>query len=181
VTIVRDYQETRLDYGADSDFCYTVQSDHANHFELRISQDRLELWASDLSEDGVGTPGPNFRRILSADNLNLPFSRGYVYFQQVQYNAAKEDVSSMQTYHWHGIGFDGPALPRQRAYQVPDSLQASPNGGVNLGYMLTSQGLRFNLEHVDPSNAINAWLTFNFEYADAPTTARFQYRLNGHA
>ena len=182
VTIVRNYQESTLNYAADQDFCYTVQSDHANHFEIRISQSRLELWASDLTpDDGAGTLGPNFRRILSADNLNLPFTRGYIYFQQVQYNAAKEGVSPMQTYHWHGVGFDGPVHPLQRVYQVPDALSPSPDGGLNLGYMLTNGGLAFQLDNVDATNAANAWLTFNFEYADLPTTAQFQYRLNGHA
>ena len=43
------------------------------------------------------------------------------------------------TYHWHAVSFDGPALPVDRSYQVPDSLIAQCHGnnnvcGVNLGY-----------------------------------------------
>ena len=185
VAVIHNYRETLLDFRGAADPCYRVQADHQNHFEVRISRNRVELWASDFTHD-LGATFPRFRRILVADNLRLPFSRGYVQFQQTHYNAEKSGVSDMQTYHWHGIGFDGPALTAERDYQVPDSLQKhfvwpskTKFDGYNLGYPL--DGRTFRLPDVDISSARAAWLTLTFWNEGDRPQVQLRYRLNGRA
>src|SRR5262249_46723053 len=66
--------------------CFTTDVGALNHFEVRLSQNRLEVWASDAD-------GSNFRQVSLQDNLGLNFTRGYVHFQHVHYNANKENVT----------------------------------------------------------------------------------------
>ena len=63
------------------------------------------------------------------------------------------------TYHWHAVSFDGPVLPFDRSYQVPDALTPGPNGSVNLGYQTNSP--TFTLNNVSLTGASKAYLTYN--------------------
>ncbi len=189
IHLVRNYQLTTLSpQGTD---CVLTATDHFNHVEFRLSQQRLEVWASDYSSDH-GMTFPNFRRIGSLDGLNLPFSRGYVHFEHVQYNAEKGGLPSFQTYHWDNIGFDGPVLPTPRAYDVPDALTPAGPDAVNLGYDLKDGGMftccqsapwpadpvgPFTLSNVDLTGATAAALNLNVWFFTPGTTLR--YRFNG--
>jgi hypothetical protein len=62
--------------------CFTTQDDHANHFQVDISQTHITVNASDAG-------GANFRPIASVNVATLPLTRGYLSFQHAQYNAAK--------------------------------------------------------------------------------------------
>ena len=164
-----------------------VQSDHANHFEIRLSTTHVEVWASDPTQIH-GQMGPNFKMIFASDiNPPLPFSRGYVSMQHSQYNAGKERVDSQQTYHWHGVGFDGPVLPAQRDYPIPDSLGKITwipewNGAVNLGYGFSKGSQQtFTFNNVDLTNAKDAWFSFAFRGSGVGYPAAFQYSFNGKA
>ena len=106
-----------------------------NHFEIRMNQQRLELWGSDhMKED--------FRLMTVVDNMDLNFTRGFIHFQQAHYDSFKAEnclgcVSSHQTYHWDNIGFDGPVVPTPKRYAIPDALARSLDGSrMNLGYLL---------------------------------------------
>jgi hypothetical protein len=142
--IVRNYQNgqdtDKAPFNNDANRCYRTVDDSFNHFELRLSQQRLELWASDAG-------GANFQRRAWVDNLNLPFTRGYVSFQHSQYNAAKGSPQAHQTYHWDNIGFDGPVLPTPRGYDVPDAHTVPGverrSDEVKLGYDLKNGGGTF--------------------------------------
>ena len=140
--------------------CFTTQADNANHFQIKISQSHIEVWASDAG-------GTNFRQI-SSSNIPLSFSRGYVSFEHTQYNAAKFNSTDTMTYHWHAIGFDGPVLPADRGYEVPDALTAGPSGTVNLGYEVPTK--TFSLPGVDLSNVAQAYLTYSTWFYAAPKT-----------
>ena len=124
ITVFTNYQQT--DYSVRGP-CFTTQSDHANHFQFKISQTHMEVWASDAG-------GANFRNIGTVNTPALPFTRGYVSFQHAQYNAHKFNSTATMTYHWHALGFDGPVIPADRGYEVPDALQKRSDGTINLGY-----------------------------------------------
>lgn len=180
VVVVRGYRAQNIDFRPVEQPCYRVRADHANHFELRISPSRVELWASDFTPN-LGVSFPNFRRVLSA-SVRVPFTRGFVHFEQAHYNGEKAGVSSMQTYHWHGIGFDGPALPAVRAYQVPNSLEKrfvwpskTKFDGLNLGYPIDRR--TFRLDGVEPSG--RSWLSLTFAGEDDKPRLAVRYRLNG--
>jgi hypothetical protein len=138
--------------------CFTTQDDMANHFQLRVSQSRIEVWVSDKD-------GTHFS-LRGAANVNLPFTRGYWSLQHSQYAADKFNSMNPTTYHWHAVSFDGPVLPVDRSYQVPDALTPGPNGSVNLGYQTNTP--TFTLSNVNPTGA-RAYLTFNVYWYSSPT------------
>ena len=84
VRIYDDYAESILnDENAGNDSCAsrsTVRTSPGkmNRVELRISKTKLEIWATDYSEDGV-TFG-SFRRVFSSVPINLSFTRGWYSF-----------------------------------------------------------------------------------------------------
>jgi hypothetical protein len=161
ISVFRNYQET--DYQASGN-TFTTGPDQANHFEIHISQNKIEFWGSDKD-------GSNFK-LRDTFNVSVPLTRGYVHFQQAQYNAAKDGPTNTGTFHWHGLGFDGPVLPADRTYQVPDSL----TGNVNTGYV---SPFTYTFQNVDISNVKQAYLTLDTYYFD--NAKGINYTINGHA
>jgi hypothetical protein len=184
--LVNNYNVTNslIANGANSN-CYSTADGVRNHIEVHLSQQRLEVWASDAG-------GSNFSLRAWQDNLNLPFTRGYVNFEHVQYNAAKESVSNQQHYEWANLGFDGPVLPTPLGFDVADSLGwrgSNENlgydlsGGVQSGTMRTCcpngvfAGVSpFTLNNVNLSAATGAELNLNV-YGYSPTS-QLSYRFN---
>jgi len=149
--------------------CFTTKDDMANHFQIKVASDHVEVWASDFG-------GTNFRRIANVA-VAVPFSRGYWSLQHAQYNASKAfacDCGPNQfTYHWHAVSFDGPVLAADRSYQVPDSLVPQCGGinnkcGINLGYeadaVAPATRSNFTLPNVDLRGVAKAYVTYNAWY-----------------
>jgi hypothetical protein len=166
--------------------CVTTEQGELNKFQFRLSQNRVEVWATDV---GSG----ELQQIAEAD-IDLPFSRGYVHISHVHYNAEKAEVTSYQGYQWARVAFDGPQLSTPRAYEIADPLSVidAPNCiesevyrisyGVseNVVYDLGSgpeSPIQLKFENVDPSNGTGARLTFNTTYVSPGDT--FSYRFNG--
>jgi hypothetical protein len=85
-----------------------------NHFEVRISQSEVQVWGTD--------PGSKtLREIADADNANLPLTRGLVWLEDVHYNADKFNDQQSHTFDWSNLGFDGPVLPRDLAFDAPNN------------------------------------------------------------
>jgi hypothetical protein len=144
-----------IPWGSNGYVCYRTMPDMKNHFELRVSQNRIEVWATDHDTNVL-------RMTASIDNLNLPFTRGFVHLQHAAYNAEKGGGTHAQTYHWDNVGFDGPVLPVPALYSVPDALQFG-GGGVNLGYIAGANGLQAGartLQNVSLAGANSASMTF---------------------
>lgn len=188
VELIRDYEHTRLTEGRGLTLeeCYTTGDDVFNHFEVRISRDHVEVWATDAG-------ATNLQRRATASGINLPFTRGYVSFQHTQYNAAKFGApTAEQTYHWDNIGFDGPVLPIPRGYDAPDALTRGRTGNtINLAYALDAKGMQvcctggggwqqagpLVFDDVDLRHATGGRINLNVWYGKAGST--FRYRLNG--
>jgi len=150
--------------------CFRCADTELNRFELRITQDRAELWVSDYDDTELHLRS-------EVEGLDLPFSRGYVHFQHAAYNAPKDgNVTGPQTFRWDNIGFDGPTYPTPRGYDVPDNTEVDGNGRTLTGYHLMSgQTQSFELADVDLSDAVGA--TFNFDVF-AGTGQVLEYRFN---
>ena len=197
-----NYAESSAYSGNNAGPCVATSKGSLNHFEIDLSQTNIAIWGSDYSTDG-GQTFPNFRQLASVP-LSLPFSVGYVHYQ-VGIRAPQKYLGEFNldhpyaVYHWKDLGFDGPARPADRVYQVADALGQGPNGGVNLGYKVvdatqgTAQGMYaccpdtkvqpFTLQNVDLTNATGAQVTLDaFEtQADSfnANTLAIRYRLNG--
>ncbi len=162
IKVFSNYQAATYDsLGTLQTQCFTTQNDMANHFQLKINSNHIDLWASDAG-------GINFRKVASTDVATLPLTRGYLSFQHAQYNAAKGGAPTNVTYHWHALGFDGPMLPTDRGYEVPDALQHLSDGTVNLGYQTPTA--TFSLPGVNLSGVAKAYLTYNVSWFGSPTT-----------
>ena len=117
------YQEySPFDPGVTSN-CVTKGSFSAlNHFEVRLSTDRIEIWGTDA---GGGT----LKLIAAVGNLNLQFSQGLVWLNDVHYNALKaRDCGGVEcgtqanhTFAWDNLGFDGPKTYRDLGFDVRDA------------------------------------------------------------
>jgi hypothetical protein len=143
-----NYAETPVNTGSTQPPCVKALRGSLNHIEVRVSATHVEVWMSDFSPDG-GRTFPNFQRVFSAD-IQLPFARGYVHYQQaerapIKY-ATEFDISpGYATNYWSGLGFDGPIVGGEVGYEVPDALTPGPgdpaagaSGALNLGYALLS-------------------------------------------
>ncbi|MDQ5851287.1 MAG: hypothetical protein M3380_04305, partial [Chloroflexota bacterium] len=175
-------QRLREDWDLNRGACYTTKDNLRNHFEVRISQKHIEVWASDAG-------GSNFMRRAHVANANLPFTHGYVYLQHVQYatHSNSPDLPLDTTYHWDTVGFDGPVLAIPREYHVRDSLIPATSTGVNLGYAIRDgtmqtccpfqpiSPLAFS-QPVELTGATAALLTFNISF---PYDTVLNYWFNG--
>jgi len=177
VVVTHDYQVTvsppfwQLDQ-ADAR-CFKVADAHLNHFELRLSEDEAELWASDFDDPA------SLELRTRASGLGLSFTRGYVQLQHWAANAASSGhVTPTQTFRWDNVGFDGPVLPTPRAYDVPNPGIPGEAGAVRIGYLFSEGPLAFTLHGVDLTNATSA--SFNF-VLDAGPGSELEYSLNGNA
>ena len=87
-----------------------------NHIELRISQNEIDVYATD-----AGTTSP-LKEIATITNANLTLTRGLIWLEDVHYNGNKFNTQRTNTFTWDNVGFDGPILPRDLAFDVNDSL-----------------------------------------------------------
>jgi len=101
-----------------------------NHFEVRVSQQRIEVWASDPGSTAV-------RQIAVADNANLTFTKGLVWIEDVHYNACKSPGTQCDhTLAWDNLGWDGPAPYRDLSFDVLDANVPLAQGWSQLGYFI---------------------------------------------
>jgi hypothetical protein len=133
-----------------------------NHFEVRISQNHVEVWGTD--------PGSTVLTELAvADNINLSFTKGLVWINDVHYNADKFPNPLGQRDHmfvWDNVGFDGPKTYRDIGYDVPDASRNTVAGKSDEGYLVGTGPLTVNVTNngtpQPPSGAqivLNYWST----------------------
>jgi hypothetical protein len=149
-----------------------------NRFQLQVSQNEIDVYASD-----AGTTSP-LKKIAVINNMSLTLTRGLIWIEDVHYNGDKDAPPPDQgthTFTWDNVGFDGPLLARDLAFDVLDRL--APISGypdlLNLGWgvfsgdpaplTLTVPNV-YNVEH-----AAGALLTFNYSTYNPVTLS---YRVN---
>jgi hypothetical protein len=198
VTMIHEYRNY-ADYDHDFDYgesaCFSVAHHHLNRFELRLSQTRVELWATPYSDDGVhfGTAS-----LVASADLGLTFTRGYVQLVVRNHATTKywkdgdpPDAKDAWIVRWDNVGFDGPVINNTREFEVPDSLVQTPSG-VEVGYFLqdvnVAQKTTVSIHGVmGAAQAVRARLTMNVRYLGSFTNYQglsswaLVYRLNGKA
>jgi hypothetical protein len=151
-----------------------------NHVEFKVSQNQIDVYATDA---GTTTP---LIHIASITNVNLSFTQGLVWLEDVHYNADKSLRTPLQhnhTFTWDNFAFDGPIVARDLSYDVLDSLTPCHDGTVCLGWdsISASQPARLNtlpMTAAAISAATAQFLMFNAWFETQPTT--FSFTLNGH-
>ncbi|MEO5724517.1 MAG: hypothetical protein ABIQ39_12335, partial [Ilumatobacteraceae bacterium] len=131
-----------------------------NHFEVRINQNRVEVWGGD--------PGSSVVRLLAfADNANLTMTRGVIWLEDVHYNACKLDDQCNHTFAWDNVAFDGPKPYRDLTFDVQDALTPMGDGSVGLGYQVGSSPVSFQVNGVfqaqQPSKALVMFNWFPYD------------------
>ncbi|HYL99366.1 MAG TPA: Ig-like domain-containing protein, partial [Blastocatellia bacterium] len=149
-----------------------------NHFEVQVSQGEIDVYGTD-----AGATAP-LRKLAIISNPGLTITRGLIWLEDVHYNGDKDGPDQgTHTFTWDNLGFDGPVLPRDLAFDVPDRMTPvgpSYPGLLNLGWAfgptdsdsvtLTVPGV-FNM-----AQATGALLTLNFTTQSGETN--LSYRLN---
>jgi hypothetical protein len=156
-----------------------------NHFEVRVSQNEIDVYGID-----AGSSGP-LKKIAIITNAGLTLTTGLVYIEDNHYNANKtSNGQGTHTFTWDNFAFDGPVLPRDLAFDVPDRLTPVGsnypgllNTGWPVGGINDSTPLTLTVPNVyNISDATAAFLTFNFfdfNYTNLSTPVPFiSYSLN---
>jgi hypothetical protein len=201
VMVYRDYAPTMVTptFNVTGGNCAKTQLGSLNHFEVRVSQTQLEIYGSDFSNDN-GNTFPNFRRLYAA-NINLGFTRGYVHVSARNHATVKYGFGEDWVFHWDNIGFDGPALPAGRGYEIPNNNTSTTHDGAamrNLGYQLhdgtvsgkpagmynpSTRIAPFSIAGVNLTGVVDARLTLNAFFNTightASTSWGLSYRFNG--
>jgi hypothetical protein len=176
--------------------CVPTQRDHLNHFEVRLSQQSVEVWATPASADGR-----NFGSavLMYGTAVSLPFSRGHVSITTHNHASLKYSANhAMDAWvtRWDNVGFDGPVVANWREHEVADSLTpgnyAADRQGpaVSVGYLVSdaahgpTQTLR--LHDVDTTTAVSArlavsaWYLTSAAFGADPPKFVLRYRFNGN-
>jgi len=166
--------------------CVSTAQGKLNHFEVRVSEKKLEVYVSPVSADGKSYEPATL--MLSAD-VALGFSRGYVHLSTHNHATLKYSPGNQLDAwlaRWDNVGFDGPVVAHWREVEVSDALVAAPNGRVNVGYLVADEangpGDVLHLPDVDLSDAISARLALSAWYLrDGGGLEQFvlKYRFNG--
>jgi hypothetical protein len=175
--------------------CLATQHGSLNHFEIDVSQNRIDVYATPFSANGTSFDAP---QLLYGTDVNLPFTRGYVHITTRNHATIKYSQNNQTKSwfaRWDNVGFDGPIITNWREYEVPDSLvpyagapfgMSTPAGGsMNIGYLVADESKGPNaplhFSGVDltgvatASLALSAW----YELTMQPASASLRYRLNG--
>lgn len=158
-----------------------------NHVELRISQNQIDVYATDA---GVTPSVANLRRIAVVTNANLSFTRGLIWLEDVHYNADKavgEGQGSVSqrnhTFVWDNVAFDGPFTYRDFSYDALDANQPAASNTVNLGKASPgNQTAIWNVLNMpDNPQAAAVRVLFNFHNAFESIPIVLNVIVNGHA
>jgi hypothetical protein len=171
-----------------------------NHFEVKVSQSRIEVYASPASSDGVTFDPP---KLVYGADVDLPFSRGYVHitthnhatlkYTNLAEHGENAGFATLDAWvaRWDNVGFDGPVIDGYREYSVDDSLVPADNvpafdgqKGMAIGWMApdlangSSQVL--TIHDVDTTGMAKARFAIS-AYLNGTTPEDFDvlYRVNG--
>lgn len=152
-----------------------------NHVELRISQSQVDIYATDAFP--IGGTLPPLQHLGTVSGITLPISRGLVWLMDAHYNGDKDGGNqSDHTFYWDNVGFDGPALPQDRTFDVLDA-QTDFTVDGNLGWDMPGDGTpvlsTLPVDSTSLANATGALLTFS--YNTNYTIQPFAATVNGHA
>jgi hypothetical protein len=182
--VYEDFHQTQL-FSAGPDCAPAVQG-RLNHFEVRISTDHIEVWATPASANGVDFEPAV---LIGAADLSLPFSRGYVHLTTHNHASLKYSDNTVDAWvaRWDNVGFDGPAITSGwREYEALDPLTTTTTGKVNVAWRLADEASgpaqTIEIHGVDAAGVTGARLALeNWTLSSAeapPSELALNYRLN---
>jgi hypothetical protein len=155
-----------------------------NHVELRISQNQIDIYATDA---GVAATLKTLKHIAVISNANLTLTRGLIWLEDAHYNADKGDPARPSqrehTFAWDNVAFDGPFTYRDFSYDAPDAATPAVNGAINLGKMSqANQASSWNVPNL-PANPKGsaARVLFNLQSDQNTIPSVLNVTVNGHA
>jgi hypothetical protein len=163
------------------------QPGQMNHYEVQVSQHQIEVYATNAFSGTLNLAVTPLVHIATIPNLNLNFTRGLVWLEDAHYNANKFNTQRLHTFFWDDLEFDGPVLPRDLGFDVPDnhapdnSAQAGPSvTAADTGYFVASGTSRhLTVPGVTGvAEARGALLTFDYRTSSEPAT--LTVAVNGH-
>ena len=143
-----------------------------NHFEVRLSQNRMEVWGTDAGSSAL-------KQLAVADNSGLTFTKGLVWLDDVHYNARKAiepcecGTQYNHTFAWDNLGFDGPKTYRDLGFDVPDANVAggSPSlvtppaaSGISVGPAPVTLSVTGVHHDQTPTGALVVFNTWSFDH-----------------
>jgi hypothetical protein len=186
--VYEDFHQTAV-FSAGPD-CAPAVPGRLNHFEVRISTDHIEVWATPASANGLDFEPAV---LIGAADISLPFSRGYVHLTTHNHASLKYSDNTVDAWvaRWDNVGFDGPAITSGwREYEAPDALTTTTTGKVNIAYRLgdaaSGPAQTIEIEGVDTSGVTGARLalenwTLHMDGSPPLSELALNYRLNGKA
>jgi hypothetical protein len=172
-----------------------------NHFEIEVSEQRIEVRVSPWSEDGTSFATPE---LVYAQDVELSFSRGYVQLSVFNHAALKYSLDYIGELvdapiaHFDNVGFDGPVMNHWREHEIPDALRPFEDAAgadpynleqryFELGYFINDESaapedvLTFHdVEVDDVARAQLALSVFYNRFGESPLEDyTLLYRLNG--
>jgi hypothetical protein len=156
-----------------------------NHYQIRVSQNQVVVYGTDPFT-GSWNPATNpLIHVATIPNVDLSFTRGLVWLEDVHYNGDKFGSQGLHTFRWDNLGFDGPVLPRDLGFDVPNNnapvsnINNHGNSGLANAYTIPTNGsLSLTVPDVKGSSiATGALLTFNF-FSEA--VIPLKVAVNGH-
>jgi fibronectin type 3 domain-containing protein len=152
-----------------------------NHVELRISQNQIDVYATDA---GVAATPATLKHIAVITNAALSLTRGLIWLEDVHYNADKGTSPSQRehTFSWDNVAFDGPFTYRDFAFDAPDNTAPGQNGGLNLGrFAAANQTSTWNVPGLPANPQPSAVrVLFNFSPEANPNPTVLTAIVNGH-
>jgi hypothetical protein len=195
VDFITEYKDNVIEPKPPS--CVKIKKGSLNHFEIAISQQKVEVFVTDASTDGSTFGQP--KMIFSA-NVNLPFTRGYVTISTHNHATLKYGNQNgipridAWTARWDNVGFDGPVINNWREYEIDDALTPGkdapnlpPGPVLNIGYVVPDAAnppRALTFKGVDLANvtaarlSLSAWMDYG---QGMPAQFTLRYRFNGKA
>lgn len=166
--------------------CISTAPGKLNHFEVLVSEHRVEVYVSPVSSDGVSFEPAT---LMFGADVELGLSRGYVHFSTHNHATIKYSPGNQLDAwlaRWDNVGFDGPIVKNWREYEVSDSLVPAEGGKINVAYRVADEasgpGQVLHVPGVDLSDVVAARLALSAWYLrDSGGLEQFvlKYRFNG--
>lgn len=190
IALYDDRVESIVDFPDDAP-CASVKEGHLNHFEVKVSESRIEVYTSPYSEDGV-TFGP--LTLMIAADVSLPFTRGYVTIAvhnhaTIKYSEGDSPYADRfydaWSARWDNVGFDGPVIDTFREYEIADATDTNEDR-LNIGHRIEDEMMGpesvLTFKDVDLTGVTSARIAQTIYYLldgmEADNLLR--YRINGH-
>ena len=161
----QNYQFGRYNFTAQNCVVEPTQYGQLNHFELDISPNSITILGTDAGSTTLKT-------LATVTNVNVPLTRGLIWLEDTHYNGNKDGGSQQtHTFTWANVGFDGPILPRDLTFDVPDRLP------TDLGYFTPATVVAPGITAANLSASSGALLTLNLF---ARSQESVTYSVNGN-